>query len=148
MPAGVYRVEVHLDWRLLVLFTVVSWGGYNVMLKAVAGRITWQASMLCFVVGYVAIVTVFLIANSTRSELKLMQAVSMWPLAAGLLCGVGAVAFFKAVPMAKGSVLMPLVGLYVLVSALGCIFALHEPVTPRIIVGIICATAAAVLLGG
>lgn len=137
-----------MDWRLLVLITVLSWGGYSVILKAVAGRIAWQVSMLVFAVGYLVAILVYLFGSMSRGEVRVCQLVLLWPLGAGLLCGVGAIAFFKAVPQAKGSVMMPLVGLYVLVSAVGCMIALHEPVTVRVVAGILCATAAVVLLGG
>jgi transporter family protein len=69
------------------------------------------------------------------------------PLGAGVLCAVGAITFFKAIPMAPGSLLMPLVGLYTLVSAIGCLFLFHEPLSLRVMAGILCATAAVVLLG-
>ena len=137
-----------MNWRILILLTVLSWGGYNVLLKAVAGRLAWQLSMLWFVIGYALMVAGFcLAADPGLIRNRLIQAPAVWPLVAGVLCGVGAIAFFKALPLAPGSVLMPLVGLYVLVSAVGCLILLHEPFTWRMAAGIGCATAAVMLLG-
>lgn len=142
------RIGNFMDWRLLVLIAVLSWGSYNVVLKAVAGRIAWQWSMLWFVIGYMVMVAGFCLATDPALiKGRFLQLQAFWPLMAGILCGVGAIAFFKALPLAPGSVLMPLIGLYVLVSAIGCLFILHEPLTLRVVAGIGCATAAVMLLG-
>jgi len=137
-----------MDWRLLVVIVVLSWGSYNVMLKAVAGRLAWQWSMLWFVIGYSLMVTLFcLMSDRTQIKSRFLHPSAAWPMLAGILCGVGAIAFFKALPLAPGSVLMPMVGLYVLVSAVGCLLFLHDPLTWRVLAGIGCATAAVMLLG-
>jgi hypothetical protein len=41
-----------MDWRVLAALTVGGWGAYNIILKAVSGRVAWQRSMLWFVIGY------------------------------------------------------------------------------------------------
>jgi len=137
-----------MDWRILTLITVLCWGSYNVVLKIVAERIAWQSSMLWFVIGYAVMVAGFcLTADPALSKGRFLQLQAVWPLLAGVLCGIGAITFFKALPLAPGSVLMPLIGLYVLIAAMGCLFFLHEPMTLRVIAGIGCATAAVMLLG-
>jgi len=137
-----------IDWRILTLITVLCWGAYNVVLKAVAGRIVWQSSMLWFVIGYAVMVAGYCVA-SDPGLLKghFMQLAAFWPLLSGILCGIGAIAFFRALPLAPGSVLMPLIGLYVLIAAVGCLFFLHEPLTWRVVAGIVRATTAVMLLG-
>lgn len=137
-----------IDWRILALITVMCWGAYTVVLKAVAGRVAWQASMLWFVVGYGVLVTAYcLAADPGLLKGRMMQPAAFWPLLAGVMCGVGAITFFKALPLAPGSVLMPLIGLNVLIAATGCLIFLHEPLTLRLVAGIGCATAAIILLG-
>jgi len=136
-----------MDWRILTLVAVVSWGAYNVILKAVSGRMPWQWSLLWFIIAYALTVIVFCLVNSASIKGRFLQLPAIWPLWAGILCGVGAIAFFKALPLAPGSVLMPLIGLYVLVSAIGCLVFLQEPLTWRVVAGIGCATAAIMLLG-
>jgi drug/metabolite transporter (DMT)-like permease len=141
------QISNSIDWRILTLITVVSWGTYNVVLKAVADRVAWQTSMLWFVIGYGVMVAAYcLMADPGMLKGRFIQAAALWPLLAGVLCGIGAITFFKALPVAPGSVLMPLIGLYVLVSAVGCLVFLHEPLTLRVIAGIGCATAAVILL--
>ncbi len=136
-----------MDWRILTAITVLSWGAYNVILKAISGKIAWQLSMLWFVFGYALMVGVFCVLNLSGGKLRLFPAAGLWPLVSGIICGLGAITFFKAIPLVPGSVLMPLVGLFVLVSAVGCLIFLHEPLTWRVVLGIGCATAAVMLLG-
>lgn len=136
-----------MDWRILTAITVLSWGVYNIILKAVSGRIAWQISMLWFVFGYMLMVAAFCAVNFSGGKFKLFPSIALWPLVSGIMCGVGAITFFKAIPLVSGSVLMPLVGLFVLISAVGCLIFLHEPLTWRVVLGIGCATAAVMLLG-
>lgn len=135
------------DWRLLVAFTIISWGTYNVVLKRISGKIPWQLSMLFFVAGYSLVAVVYVSLNFSELRHGFFRPVNSMALAAGVLCGFGAVTFFKAIPTAPGSILMPLVGLYVLVAAIGCLFVMKEPVSPRILLGIFFAVISIMLLG-
>lgn len=136
------------DWRILTAFTILSWGGYNVILKMISGRIAWQLSMLLFVIGYTGIVAVYCLLNFHMSEFAgISKTAAALALFSGLLCGLGAVAFFKALPLVSGSILMPLIGLYVLVAAVGCLIILREPVSLRVVSGIILAVISIMLLG-
>ena len=136
-----------MDWRILAAIVVASWGAYAIILKAVGSRIPWQLSMLWFVVGYAVFILAFCLINLSGTKMRILPVGVIWPLVAGLLCGVGAIAFFKAIPMAAGSVFLPITGLYVVVTAIGCMVFLHEPFSLRILAGIVCAGAAVVLLG-
>lgn len=142
------NVGYSIDWRFLALVTVLCWGAYNVILKAVAGRMAWQVVILWYLIGYVALVAGYcIISDPSLLKARFVQPLAVRPLLAGFLCGIGAIAFFKALPIAAGSILMPLVGLYVLVSAAGCLFFFGEPLTWRVAAGIVCAVTAVVLLG-
>ncbi len=135
-----------MDWRVLAAITVVSWGAYNVILKGISSRMSWQMSMMWFVIGYALMIAIFLGVSSGGQKVKWVEPVSLVPLAAGILCGLGAITFFKAIPLAPGSLLMPIVGLYVLISTVGCLVCFHEPVSLRVVLGIVFATAAIILL--
>jgi bacterial/archaeal transporter family protein len=136
-----------MDWRILIAITVLSWGGYNVLLKGVGERIAWQSSMLLFVISYALAVGLYCAWQGRLTGADFTEKKAFLPLLAGVLCAVGAVAFFRAIPKAPGSLLMPLVGLYPVVAALGCIVFFKEPVSLRVVLGILCAAAAAFLLG-
>lgn len=136
-----------MDWRILIAITVLSWGGYNVMLKWAGDRLAWQASMLLFVIAYSLMVGAYCAFQGSLSYADFTLKKSALPLFAGVLCAVGAIAFFKALPLAPGSVLMPLVGLYTSAAAIGCLFLFHEPISLRVVAGMLCAAAAVVLLG-
>lgn len=136
-----------MDWRTLTAITVLSWGGYNALLKWAGGKIAWQTSMFLFVASYAAIVGAYCLCQGGLTAGDLFGKKAIAPLIAGALCAVGAITFFKALPSAPGSLLMPLISLYTVVAAVACLFLFKEPVTPRLIVGILCAAAAGVLLG-
>ena len=135
-----------MDWRVMAAVTIVTWGAYNIVLKVAAGRMAWQLSMFLFVLSYSVIVGAFCLAQGSVARAGLVSRASLWPLAAGVLCGLGAITFFKGLGGAPGSVFLPLVGLATLVSAVGCLVFLHEPVSLRVVAGIACAIAAIVLL--
>lgn len=136
-----------MDWRVLIAITVLSWGGYNVLLKWAGDQLAWQASMLLFVVAYSLVVGGYCAVQGQMVYTDIVGRKSAVPICAGVLCAVGAITFFKAIPLVPGSVLMPLVGLYTLVSAMGCLFLFQEPLSFRLVAGILCAVAAVVLLG-
>lgn len=136
------------DWRILTAFTVLSWGAYNIILKLIAGKIPWQLSMLMFVIGYAIIVGAYSVLSLYSAGIaSIMKPAAFTAFGAGVVCGLGAVTFFKALPLAPGSVLMPLVGLYVLVAAVGCLIIFREPVSFRVVSGIILAVISIMLLG-
>ncbi len=135
-----------MDWRVMAAVTIVTWGAYNVVLKVASGRMAWQVSLFLFVFSYAIVVAVFSLAQGGIFKAGLISRTSLWPIAAGILCGLGAVTYFKGIAGAPGSVFVPLVGLSALVSAVGCLVFLREPATLRVILGIACAFAAIVLL--
>lgn len=136
-----------MDWRILVAITICSWGGYNVLLKWAGNQIAWQASMLLFVIAYSLAVGTYCVFQGQLAYADIVGKKSVVPLLAGVLCAVGAITFFKAIPMVPGSLLMPLIGLSSLVSTIGCLFLFQEPMSLRVVTGILCAGTAIVLLG-
>ncbi len=136
-----------MDWRILAAISVLTWGGYNFVLKAVSARLAWQVSMAWFLTGYVVIVGTYTAWHLVRGKTRFFQVDSGWSLLAGVLCGLGAMAFFKAITLAPGSTVLPLVGLNIVVAALACLIFLHEPLSARLVAGILCAGAAVILLG-
>lgn len=137
-----------MDWRILIGITVVTWGGYNIALKMVAQHIDWRISMFLFVLSYAIIVGAYCLLQAHLTPQAVFQKAAWGSLIAGILCGLGAITYFKAiaVPNAPGSVLLPLVGLATLVSAIGCLIILKEPVSARVILGMLFAGIAIVLL--
>jgi drug/metabolite transporter (DMT)-like permease len=136
-----------MDWRILIAITVFCWGGYGILLKGAGSRIAWQASMLLFVVSYSIIVGAYCVTQGQLAMAELVGRGSAWSLAAGVLCAIGAITFFKAIPLAPGSLLMSLVGLNTFVAATGCLLLFREPISLRVVAGMLCAAATVVLLG-
>lgn len=135
-----------MDWRILIGITIVFWGAYTILLKKVASDLNANTSMFLFVLSYSLVVGLYAILQPGLTCRSLTQKAAFWPLAAGILCAVGGITFFKALPLAQGSALLPLVGLYVVISAIGCIVFFKEPVTIRLIAGMVSAGIAIVLL--
>jgi drug/metabolite transporter (DMT)-like permease len=136
-----------MDWRVLIAITVGTWGGYNVLLKWAGDKMSFAVSMFLFVLSYSIIVGAYCLCQGGLTAAEVFNRKALVPLAAGVLCAVGAVTFFKALPSAPGGLLMPLVSLYTVVAAVACIILFKEPVNVRVIAGIVCAAAAAFLLG-
>ena len=139
--------SITTDWRILAAFTVISWGGYNIVLKLISNTISWQWSMLLFVVGYVMVMGIYCCLNFSVMNENILKSAGFLALGSGILCGLGSVAFFKALPLVSGSILIPIVGLYILVAAIGCITILNEPVSFRVLTGIVLAVISIMLLG-
>lgn len=137
-----------MDWRILVAVVVISWGGYSVLLKQAGNHLSPTISMFLFVCGYAVLVGAYCFLSPDMKMHAVFQKQGLVALVAGALCGVGGIAFFKAVPRVPGSVLFPLVGLYALVSAVGSLLIFKEPMTLKLMLGIVCATAAIMLLSG
>ena len=135
-----------MDWRILAAITVLCWGTYNVILKGVSSRISWQMSLMWFLIGYALIIAVFIAVNCPGQKFRWLQTISLAPFFGGILCGIGAITFFKAMPTASGSLLMPIIGLYVLIASIGCLIFFKEPLTLRVVLGVAFATAAILLL--
>ena len=135
-----------MDWRILTAITVLSWGAYSVMLKKVSGQIPWHVSMFLFVSGYALLVGAYCLLHGKIPLGSLAQRTAIWPLLAGVVCGIGGITFFKAIPLAPGSVFLPLVSLSMIISGIGCLFFFKEPVTRELILGVVCAAMAVVLL--
>ena len=136
-----------MDWRVLIAITIITWGGYNVLLKWAGDKMEFHVSMLLFVVSYSVLIGGYCLLHGGITASDFLNRRALIPLAAGILCAVGAVTFFKALPETPGTLLMPLVSLYTVVAAVACIFVFKEPVNLRIIVGILCAAAATILIG-
>lgn len=128
---------------LLIIIVILSWAIYAFILKSIASRLSWPVSMLLFVLGYS--LTVGLSCLACRPSFQ-NSMIWLWPMLAGILCGVGAVAFFKGLEAFPGSKYFSLVGLYIPLSSLFCIFFLSEPFNLKTILGIFFAGAAILLL--
>lgn len=136
-----------MDWRILIGLTVMSWTLYSVILRSVSEKMSWQISMFAFVIGYAVVST--LVGGIHMKATGWQQVVSTPVFVAcvcGAICGLGAMAFFKALPLAPGSIVNSLVGMYIPLTAIACLIFLREPVSARTVIGILCAGLAVVLL--
>ncbi|MBI3987644.1 MAG: EamA family transporter [Lentisphaerae bacterium] len=135
-----------MSWKILIGVTILCWGAYSIMLKYVADRMAWQVSLLAFVLSYSVIVAAFSLWQMKGQSLEILTPALAWPLLAGGLCGLGGITYFKALPLAPGGLIMPLMGLFIPVAALGCILLFHERLGVREVIGLLCGVASIVLL--
>lgn len=135
-----------MDWRILTAITVLTWGAYSLFLKKAGSLLPWRVSMFLFVLSYSVLVGLFCFLGQGVSASDVFSRRAVWPVLAGLLCGVGGIAFFMAIPVAPGSVFLPLVSLSMVISGIGCVFFFAEPFSLRLALGVVFAAVAVVLL--
>lgn len=136
-----------MSWQVLITVTIVLWGTYGVILKGTTGRLHPMVTMFWFVSGYMICAAIYLAATMGKNWQRAFEHGWFWALVAGAIGGLGAITFFRALPLKAGSVILPLSGLWVIVTAVGCLVFLKEPISPRLIAGLVCAGAAVFLLG-
>jgi uncharacterized membrane protein len=123
----------------------VCWGAYSLMLKKAAGQMPWQLSMALFVAGYALLTGGYYLVDRGPCA-AVFEKKALWPLLAGILCGLGGIAFFRALVQTPGSVFLPLVSLSMIISGVGCLIVFKEPFTLRLALGILLGGIAVILL--
>lgn len=132
-----------MDYRVLSFLSLVGWGTWGFLSKLLAGR-GCSAGLVAFWAGIGGLVPVaaFVVVTRNlhwRSEIPLA-------LLAGLLAGFASVCFYVALSRGPASVVVPLSGMYIVISAvLGYLF-LQEPLTWKHLIGLGCGALAVVLL--
>jgi uncharacterized membrane protein len=133
---------VKSDWKFLVAFYVLTSGLWGFFLKLISQKLDWKTNIIYVWIGFSAIYIIFLSKNVNFGLSKFHGLA----LATGIIAALGTMAFYKALSLAPGSLVIPFSAQYILVSTLLCIVFLKEPLSLRIIAGIICSVTAIALL--
>jgi len=132
-------------WLLFALITLLFWGTTGVTQKLSTNAISTELSFLWFVVAFLPIALVIVLAVPLDWHIK--TRVYCLAIVGGALNGLGALTSFKALESGgKASIVIPLCYLYPLVTIFLALILLHEKVTRTEIAGIVLALVAAILL--
>ena len=132
-------------WLLFALITLIFWGTTGVTQKLSTNAISTELSFLWFVVAFLPIALVIVLAVPLDWHIK--TRVYCLAIVGGALNGLGALTSFKALESGgKASIVIPLCYLYPLVTIFLALILLHERVTRTEIAGIVLALVAAILL--
>jgi transporter family protein len=133
-------------WLYYSLLTVLLWGGWGAISKAVADNVNAYVNQFLFTVGLLPLMLVFLrsprLAGGRNRKLGIIFA-----FLTGILGGLGNIAFFKSLSLGgRVTIVVPVCGLAPLVTVLVAFVVLHERMTNYQKVGLVVALAAIYLL--
>jgi transporter family protein len=133
-----------VHWLLWSGLAIVSWGVWGVVAKLAMTRLSWARVALAYYTVALPIALVVLLVRALDSP---------WP-ARGVLYAVltgatgmvGLITFYKSLELAKASLVVPLTGIFPVVTAVLALVFLDEGISMTQGIGIACATVAVVLI--
>lgn len=130
------------NWKFLMICYILTFGLWGFIIKIVSTKLDWKTTMLYvwMTIFIILMLSYFKKANFGWSKFHALAVL------AGIAAAIGTIAFYRALPMAPASLIIPLSTQYILVTVLLCVIYLKEPMSLRIIAGIACSIAAIVLL--
>lgn len=132
-------------WLWLSLLTVVLWGAWGLQSKLVVDRISPWMNQVLFPLGLLPLMLVMLFFRRFAGEHS-KRAGASWAFLTGVLGGVGNIAFYLALLDGKVSVVVPLTGLFPLVTVAAARLLLKEQISRLQMLGLFVAAAAIYLL--
>jgi uncharacterized membrane protein len=133
-----------MNWVVYSLATVVLWAFWGLLGKIALRTVGWVQASLFFGVGTLVIYGAILGVRSR--EATWAPADLLVPLATGFVGALGLASFYLALERGKASVVVPIIGLYPVLTAVLSVLLLHERLAPLQIAGVALAAAAVVLI--
>lgn len=130
------------DWKFLVVSYIVMFGLWGFILKIVSVKLEWKTTMtyVCITVFTILLISCVRKVNFGWSKFHALA------ILAGIIAAGGTMAFYKALSLAPASLVIPLSTQYILITTVLCVVFLKEPLSLRMVGGILCSIAAIVLL--
>jgi transporter family protein len=129
-----------MNWIVYALVTVVMWGAWGTLGKVALRHVNWVQASLIF--GLMTVIACALLFSVLHRENSWRPA----DLGAAALTGVlgtgGLLTFYLALEHGKASLVVPLTGLYPVLTVVLSILFLGEHVSRMQIAGVVCAVAA------
>ena len=128
---------------ILIVVNIVLTGGYMIVLKNYANDDKNNPYCMGIYNGFaygiagVLLGATYLIGNPWHFECSMLYA-----MAGGFFAGLGGIPYIKALPLAPGSMIQPLLGMTYPLIALGGLFIFREQITAKVIIGIACGVVA------
>ncbi|MGO8787440.1 MAG: EamA family transporter [Terriglobia bacterium] len=133
-------------WLYYSLLTILLWGGWGAISKAVADNVNAYMNQFLFTLGLLPLVLLFFrsprLAGGRNRKLGILFA-----FLTGILGGLGNIAFFNSLSLGgRVTIVVPVCGLAPLVTVLVAFMVLHERMTTYQKVGLVVALVAIYLL--
>lgn len=122
------------DWLSFSLLTLGLWGCWGLLNKLATESLPMQAIYLLELVSYALVAGIFL--GLERPKACWVPTGMAAALGAGLCGALGLLCFLRALAAGRAAVVVPLTGLYPVVTVLASLLLLQEPLTARQAVGI------------
>ena len=132
-------------WFWLSILTIVLWGAWGLQSKLIVDRISPWMNQVLFPLGLLPVMALMPLSKRMRAGSNL-RAGSFWALLTGVLGGAGNVAFFLALVHGQAAVVVPLTGLFPLVTVAAARVFLNERLSRPQILGLALAAVAIYLL--
>lgn len=132
-------------WLAYGLTSVLFWGVWAFLGKVALRHLNWIQVGLLYGAGIVAILGVLLFALRSRPPVWSWSGLSIGA-AAGLLGTAGLVMFYLALERGKASVVVPLIGVYPIVTAILSVLFLGERLSGTQVAGVGLAVLAVLLI--
>jgi len=140
------RTKGNLQWLFYSLLTILVWGGWGAISKAVADDISAYMNQFLFTVGLLPLALLFVRSPRMRGGRNRKLGI-FFAFATGILGGLGNITFFKSLSMGgRVAVVVPMSGLSPLVTVLVAFVVLRERMSTYQKVGLVVALAAIYLL--
>jgi transporter family protein len=116
-------------WLYYSLLTILLWGGWGAISKAVADNVNAYMNQFLFTLGLLPLMLV-LLPSPRQAGGRNRKLGIIFAFLTGIMGGLGNIAFFKSLSLGgRVTIVVPVCGLAPLVTVLVAFVVLHDPVT-------------------
>jgi bacterial/archaeal transporter family protein len=133
-----------VSWLFWACLSIASWGVWGVSSKVALANARWARVVLVYYAISLPLIVVVLLVRSDGSSFGAAGVVA--GAFAGAAGAVGIICLYVSLARAKASIVVPLTGMFPIVSALLSVVFLDESLSAAQIAGVACAAAAVLLI--
>jgi transporter family protein len=133
------------QWFWLSLLTILLWGAWGLQSKLIVDQISPWTNQFLFPLGLLPLMLAMRISNRYAGD-RHQRAGNSWAFLTGVLGGIGNIAFYVALLKGKVSIVVPLTGLFPIITVAAARIFLKERINRWQIMGLVLATMAIYLL--
>jgi uncharacterized membrane protein len=130
------------NWFVLIILYIIVTGLWGFFAKFSSGILNWQTNM-----SYVWFTAFVINISYIFNNIKWGFTKAHWfAIVGGIFAAIGTIIFYKALSLAPASKVIPISSTYIVLTVLLCILFLKEPLTWKLILGIIFGISSIILL--
>ena len=133
-----------MNWLILSIITIISWGLWGFFLKLASNHSHWTE--IYIVSNLALLVATLLLYISQKPSISLGSPGFNYAMIAGIMMALSAISFYVAIQTGKAIIVIPLTSLYPIVTIVLSYLVLHEQVSLTKGLGIVLAVVALVLI--